>query len=211
MRAILRVLPILALSVASAAPAARQKKKAKPPPDPPLQLRITGEKTTYRLALGGKKLADFRKQVTQAEKGTVQPPPTPAVELKVELMNTSGKPVRVWTKGDPVELALELKQKEGEGAKNIAPPLAFTREFRAPTEVELAPGRSVEIPLADLSSGFRMQARRAYWTEPGEYELVATLRTAVNPSPPGAKDAGNGFGVVKLTSPPVKLTVEPAK
>ena len=40
--------------------------------------------------------------------------------------NTGDKPVRLWAKGDPVVLTLELK---GEGAVNLEPRVAFTLEF----------------------------------------------------------------------------------
>jgi hypothetical protein len=46
-----------------------------------------------------------------------------------------------------------------------------------------------------------------YWTQSGEYTVFASIRAEVSPAPKGAKDAGNGFGMVTLTSNPVKLTV----
>jgi hypothetical protein len=48
----------------------------------------------------------------------------------------------------------------------------------------------------------------AYWTEPGEYTLAASLKSAVSPAPPGSTRADEGFGVVTLRSPPIKLKVE---
>jgi hypothetical protein len=52
----------------------------------------------------------------------------------------------------------------------------------------------------------------SYWTEPGDYTLVATYKTAVSPVPEGAKDNGKGFGPVTIISAPVKLkVVDPRK
>ena len=165
----------------------------------PLELSIRAKKTTY--PLGEARTAAELKQL--AEAGERMPKP-PEVELKVLVKNTGTRPLRVWAKGDPVVLTLKLK---GDGAVNVEPRLAFTLEYRTPEAVEVAPGKTVEFPIKTLASGFRGQSRYSYWTKPGEYELVAKLKTGVNPVPPGAKEQ-DGFGVVTLTSAPVKLKVE---
>ena len=121
----------------------------------------------------------------------------------LEIKNNSDKPVKVWSKGDPVVVELELK---GKGAVTANPKLAFTREFRGPTAVEIAPGKSLSIPVKSLTSGYRDASKFTYWTAPGEYELVATFKTGMTPPPKDAKE-NDGFGVVTLTSAPLKLTV----
>ena len=186
--------------------------KATEPKDAPLEVKITGKKTTYTLDRGGLGAAAYAEMLAAANKGGKIPDP-PAVDLAVEIKNTSDKPVTVWVKGDPVELTLELKAVKGKGgaAVNAAPPLAFTQEFRIPEGVEIAPGKTHSIPVKGLKSGHRGQSKFAYWTTPGEYELVATLRTGVSPAPKDAKDAGEGFGQVKVSSAPFKLTVEEKK
>jgi hypothetical protein len=40
---------------------------------------------------------------------------------------------------------------------------------------------------------------------------VATLKTGLMPIPKGAKDNGDGYGIITLTSPAIKLTVEEKK
>lgn len=184
----------------------------KPKADPegtPLELTITGKVVKFELDTGGLSSDDYKKKIEDAGKGRgARPPATPKVDFTVEIKNTSDKPVTVWSKGDAVVLDLELK---GKGAVSIAPPLAFTREFRLPVAVELAPGKSVSIPVKSLTSGFRGASVFSYWTAPGEYELVAKLKTGVNPPPKNAKEAGEGFGEVKLTSAGLKLTVEEKK
>ncbi|HET6575092.1 MAG TPA: hypothetical protein VFG68_15905 [Fimbriiglobus sp.] len=164
-----------------------------------MELSIIGKTTTY--PLGAVRSAEDLKK--RAEAGEPLPKP-PDVELKVVVKNTGDRPVRLWAKGDPVVLTLELK---GEGAVNLEPRLAFTTEFRTPEAVEVPPGKTVEFSVKSLLSGFRGQSKSSYWTKPGEYELVATLKTAVQPIPEGAKEQ-EGFGLVTLTSAPLKLKVE---
>ncbi|MFO0800893.1 MAG: hypothetical protein U0804_25795 [Gemmataceae bacterium] len=134
----------------------------------------------------------------------VKLPNPPAVDLTVELKNTSNKTLTVWTKGDPVVLTLNLS---GAGSANLDPPIAMTQEFRIPVETKLEPGKSFSWPVKQLKSGMRGVTHLSYWTGPGEYDLTATLRTGVQPVPKGATE-NDGFGVVTLTSPAFKLTVE---
>lgn len=189
------------------------KKAEKPKADPegtPLELTITGKTTKYTLDTGGLSVADYKKMIEAATKpkGGGRLPMTPAIDLTLEIKNTSDKPVKVWVKGDAVVLDLELK---GKGAVSAAPLLAFTTDFRLPEAVEIAAGKTHTIPLKSLTSGFRGASKFAYWTEPGDYELVATLKTGVSPAPKGAKEGMDGFGVVTLTSPAFKITVEEKK
>ncbi len=185
--------------------------KAKAEPEgTPLELILSGKTTKFTLDTGGLTPAEFKKKIENATDPNGRggrPPATPAVDLTLEIKNTSDKAVQVWAKGDPVTLTLELK---GKGALNVAPLLAFTQEFRLPQAVEIAAGKTHSIPVKSLVSGFRGASVFSYWTEPGDYELVATLKTGMQPAPKGAQDF-DGFGVVTLTSAPLKLTVEEKK
>jgi hypothetical protein len=100
---------------------------------------------------------------------------------------------------------------KGPGAISAETQRAFTREFRAPKPVAIAPGKSHTIELKGLKYGFRGVSHQAYLTEPGEYTITAVYATAVSPAPKDAKDAGDGYGAVKLTSAPVKLKVDEKK
>jgi len=130
------------------------------------------------------------------------------VDLVLEIKNTSDKPVTVWISGDPVVVELTLK---GKGAVNVMPELAFTQEFRFPKPVEIAPGKTHAIPVKTLVSGFRGASKYSYWSEAGEYELVAKFKTGMSPAPKDAKDGGDGFGNVSVTSAPLKIVVEEKK
>lgn len=202
-----RIVASLAVLATSAAFAA-DKPKAEPE-GTPLELTITGKVTKFELDTGGLSSEDYKKKIEDAGKGKGnRPPATPNVDLTIEIKNTSEKAVTVWSKGDPVVIELELK---GKGAVSITPLLAFTREFRLPVATEIAPGKSLSLPVKSLTSGFRNASVFTYWTAPGEYELVAKLKTAMNPPPKDAKDAGEGFGQVKITSTGLKITVEEKK
>jgi hypothetical protein len=207
------ILTIVAIFGLVGLAAADEKKADKPKAEPegtPLELSITGKATKYTLDTGGLSHADYKKKIEDAtkKKSIGRPPAPPTVDLTVEIKNTSDKPVKVWTKGDPVVLTLELKGKGAVNADVLGP---MTLEFRIPQALEIEPGKTASIAVKSLRSGMRGLTHYSFWTEPGEYELVAKLKTGVNPAPKGAKEGMDGFGVVTLTSAPLKLTVEEKK
>ena len=108
------ILP-LALFAAAGLARAEDKKPDAPKPDPeatPLELKLTGKTTKFPAPADADAL---KKQVQAAQKAKFggKLPPAPAVDLTLEIKNTSDKPVTVWTTGDPVVLTLMLK---GQGA-----------------------------------------------------------------------------------------------
>lgn len=208
MNRMIRGLGLFAAMMVASLGLAQEKKAEGPKAEPkgtPLELSISAKKSEYGLDTGGLTPAEYKKQVEQAlsPKSRLRPPPPPKVDLTVELKNTGDKPVQVWHRGDPVVLELDLK---GKGAVNGMPPVAMTLEFRLPEAVELAPGKTISFPVKSLTSGFRGMSKYSYWTMPGEYQLIAKLKTGMQPAPKGAKEM-DGFGVVTLTSAPHKLTV----
>lgn len=181
------------------------------PPGVPLTLTVTG-KAKYTFDPAPLTAEAYKKAVEDAAKpgkklggfgGKALPAP-PAVDLAVELKNTSDKALTVWAKGDPVVLTLNLA---GKGAYNLDPPIAMTLEFRIPEAISLGAGKSHTFAVKQLKSGMRGATHWSYWTAPGEYDLTATLKTGVQPVPKGAME-NDGFGMVTVTSPAFKLTVE---
>lgn len=201
MRTLFALVLTAALAVAADQPKAPEPGKAVPDTTP-LELTIEGT-AKYTLDLGGKTAEEFAKAV----KGE-RVPPAPKVDLKLVVKNTSKEEIQVWTGGDPVTVSLALT---GKGALSAKPNLAFTQEFRLPKAVKVEAGKAVELPLKSLTGGFRGASEFSYWTQPGEYELVAALATAVSPAPKGAEDAGDGFGRVRVASKAFKITVEEKK
>jgi hypothetical protein len=179
-------------------------KKEADPKDVPLSLEIKSVKASYKIDLGGKTGKEFLEMVEAALEAGREPPKPPAVELQVVVKNTGKEKIQFWTAGNPVKLDLELK---GPGAKTINPRLAFPAIFMLPKPTPLEPGKTHTFTLKTLQSGFRGVATWHYWTEPGEYTLVARLHTGVSPVPPGVKEE-YGAGKVTLTSPVLKVTVE---
>jgi hypothetical protein len=196
----------LVVTVLALAPvlARGEEKKETKPADAPVTAKLVAKKDTYKLDLNGLSAEDFKKALKEGEKSG-KTPPAPAVELALELTNTSDKEVKIWIGGDGTTLTLDLK---GPGAVSVTPMRAFTQEYRIPMTVTLAPGKSQTLPITGLSYGHRGVATQAYWTEPGDYTLGASYATAISPAPPGSKDAGQGFGRVALTAAPVKIKVE---
>jgi hypothetical protein len=190
----------LALAGFAAGAWADEKPKA---PDLPVTATIVAKTATYKLDLGGKTADDFKKELKDAEKSGKLPAP-PAVEMTLELKNTSKEDVQVWVGGDPFVISLELK---GTGAVNVKPQLAFTTDFRGPKPIKIEAGKTHSIPLTSLKYGFRGASEMAYWTEPGEYTLSASIKTGISPAPKDTK-AQDGFGVVTLTTEPIKIKVE---
>jgi hypothetical protein len=175
------------------------------PRDAPLELKIVAKKTTYTLDLGGKTADDFKKTLQMAQTSGAYPP-APAVDLVLELKNTSDRDIEVWVSGDPTRVMLDLK---GPGAMNVElKGLAFTLEFRVPKAMRLAAGQVYKIDIKSLTYGQRGATNRSYWVLPGEYTLTASFKTAVAPAPKGAKQAEGNFGEVTVTSAPIKLKVE---
>jgi hypothetical protein len=179
------------------------------PADLPLKAKLIAKNDTYKFDLEGKSGQEFRKVLAEAEKAG-KAPPAPLVDLVLELTNASDQEVKFWIDGDPVEVQLDLKGPES-GAVTIAPKMAFTTDFRIPKVINLAPGKTYEIPIKSLQHGFRGISKSSYWTEPGDYTLTARYVTAISPAPKGAKEAEKGFGSVILVTAPIKIHVQSAK
>ena len=177
------------------------------PAGTPVELKITGKSTTYELTKEA--AAAYEKTEEIVKQGGTDLPEAPKIDLTLEIRNTSEKAIKIWIAGDPVLLTVTVR---GKGALNLSPQLAYTEEYRMPTSAEIAPGKSLSIPLKSLRSGFRGTSKYACWTAAGDYELVVELKTAVSPRPDGATDAAeDGFGGVVLTSAPFAVKVEKAK
>ena len=182
--------------IALALPAAADDKKA----ESPVTLKVVAKTDTYKFDGGGKTPAEYKKQLESVAAGQktgadVSPPKPPAVDLVLQLTNTSDKAVTIYVGGDPNVWTFELTG--GDGVVALDSALAFTADFRMPKAVALAPGKSHEIPVKRLADGARGAARNLYWAGPGDYKLVAKYTLS---------DDKGGKGPV-LSSEPVKITV----
>lgn len=166
----------------------------------PLTAKIVVKEDTYTIPADqqGEK---FRDSLKDPKLGSIPEPP--AVALVFEITNPTDKPITIVTGSDAGALTLDL---QGPGAVNVSPLRPMTREFRLGKQVEIAPGKTYEIPITKLQFGMRGISSQAHWTEPGEYTLGATLRW---PDPTGMDGALPK--VWKVTAEPVKLMVKAAK
>lgn len=141
-------------------------------------------------------LADLLKQ--QKDGKLVNFPKPSQVDLVLQVTNVSSKELVIYVGGDANLYTFELK---GPGVVTATPQRAFTLEFRLPNALTLAAGKSYEIPVKQLSDGFRGASRDLYWTAPGDYTLSATFQLVTK----------DGEKASLLKSDAVKLTVEEPK
>jgi len=200
------LLTILMFALAPVAVRADEKKDEKPA-DLPVKAKLVAKMMTYTLDLGGKSGDEFRQLVKDAEKSGRMVPPPPAVDVVLEITNTSDKDIKIWNSGTPVQLNLTLT---GPGALEARPRVAFPAIFIVPKAVDLAPGKSVSIPITKLQYGRRNMEKMAYWTAPGEYKLTASYNTGLQPAPKDTRE-NMGFGQVTITSEPIIIKVETGK
>jgi len=192
----MRTLLFLALVLFAASPVASQDKKA----DGPIALKLIAKTDTYKFDGGGEtpkgfkeKLEELAKKLEKGERAT--PPKALAVDLVLQLTNTSDKEQTIHVGGDTNVHTFELTG--GAGVVTLRNPVAFTADFRLPKAVTLAPGKSHEIPVKALADGQRGISRLVFWTGPGEYQLAAKYILAT-------QDGGKG---PELKSAPAKITV----
>lgn len=173
----------------------------KPGADPgPLTAKLIAKKTEYPLdpAQAGQAFRDRLK----AAMGKGQLPEPPAVDLVLEIKNGGAEPVTILIGADNGRVGLALT---GPGAVSIVARRIFTKEFRIGKPVMLAPGATHAIPITALKFGFRGVESHAYWTEPGEYQLTATLVA------PDAARRGEGQKHYTVTTPAIMLKVVAAE
>jgi len=206
MKRLLTAATLLALALPLAGADDKPADEAKPA-DLPLKAKLVVKTDSYKLDLGGKSADEFRTALKDAEKAG-KAPEAPAVDLVLEITNTGKEDVKFWVEGDANEVQLELK---GPNAVSIMPRRAFTADFRMPKVMTLAPEKTYSIPIKSLQYGFRGVAKSSYWTEPGEYTITASYKTAISPAPKGSKEAEKGFGNAVINSDPVKVKVEAPK
>lgn len=165
-----------------------------------LQLKVVAKKDSYPWGRDAspKDLKKTLEDAAAALKNGGDPgdlPKPPAVDLALRITNVGTEDATICVEGTSNIYELTVK---GPGVIDLKPRLAFPAIFRLPRAVTLAPGKSHEIPVKQLSDGRMGVSRWVYWTEPGEYTVAATYQLA---------DATGGKGAL-LKSEPVKIAVE---
>jgi len=166
-----RLTALAAVGLMALAGAARA---AEPPPAPGLKGVVIANKAAYRLdpAQRGQAFRDKLAAIKKARRPLpVQPP---AVDLTLRITNTSDGDITVKLGGDESRVLLTLA---GPGAVTVPNMVAMTMEYRMGKPVTIGPGRSHDIAIQSLLFGIRGISDGAFWTEPGEYTVGATLVT----------------------------------
>jgi hypothetical protein len=136
---------------------------------------LIANKDTYVLNVNQSGKA-FRDQVTAIKNarggmgGRLQQPPM--VDLTLRLTNTTANAVTISVGGDDSQITLAL---DGPGAITADNNVPMTMEFRIGNPLTLAAGKSADIKISSLAFGMRGISKYAYWTEPGDYTITATL------------------------------------
>ena len=162
-----------------------------PAPASPLAAKLTLKQSVFTLPAAMKGAA-ARERLKQQE-GRVKPI---ALNAELELTNTSNRPVTFMLGSDASRVDLVL---DGPGAVKVASMLMQTMEFRMGRPVTLKPGETHKIPLPNLQWGSRGVEWCGYWTEPGEYTLMATYQWV---------EGEDGSEPHTVKTPPVKLSVK---
>ncbi len=175
---------------------------AGPKNDAGLTATLIANKDTYTLdpAQAGKEFRDKLDAVKNSRgrgTGGAGVPNPPAADCTLRITNTTDKDITITTGGDDSQINLKL---EGPGAVTMEHLVPMTMEFRIGKPTTLAPGKTMDIKISSLAFGMRGISQYAYWTEPGDYTLTATLTY-------GTTDEKQG----KVASAPAKLKVEAAK
>jgi hypothetical protein len=165
-----------------------------------LEATLVAKEDTYVIP-AGQQGKEFAEKVSAPDAKDLPEPPK--VDIVLQLKNPTEKPITILLDSDAGALDLKL---EGPGAVTVEGRKIFTREFRGGKKVEIAPGKTHEIPITALRFGFRGVAQQAYWTEPGDYKLFGVLRW-----PDPAAGEGGKRSILEVTAEPVKLTVKAAK
>ncbi len=188
---------LLAAALGARADDPKPDKAKTDPPGVSILATLTSDAACYDLPDG----ADgYRKRIEAGDY-----PAAPAVNLSLELKNTSNNKIDIRMGGTTNVIDLDLR---GPDALSVELKGRITPKFIiAPKTITLDPGKSQTVPITSLSFGFK-GSHNAYWLAAGKYTLTATYHTTVSPAPAAAQPADDGFGTVTITSAPLTVVVK---
>ena len=163
----------------------------------PISVRLTAKKATYVLDRQGMPAEKYREAIKE---GKIAPP---AIDLVLEITNTTKGDIDITVAGASPRLMLDLKGKEGIEKWT-------TQRPRNPTvRVILKPGQTHSLPITRLAgySGVTTDDQ-LFWTEPGDYTLAASFATNIRE--PRSKDGESGDLISHMRAyraSPLKLSV----
>jgi hypothetical protein len=162
----------------------------------PIRVRLKAKKTAYVLDRQGMTADKYRQAVKD---GKIAPP---AIDLVLEITNTTKGDVDVTVVGASPRLALELKGKEG------IEKLTGSRAREMRVRIILKPGQTHTLPITRLAGYSSATAEhQLFWTEPGEYKLTASFETNVREATGGKRGKTFLSRETAYKAPPVTLSV----
>jgi hypothetical protein len=180
----------------------------------PLELRVIPRQEVYKLHLGGHPPEAFQRFAEESQKPPYNVvrdyPPTPEVDLVIEIRNTGSRDLTVLLGGTTHSMLLHL---DGPGAVNFSPVEPVVAMMFTPAVIPLPVGGVYSVPCRRLPMpelpATAAGRSLAYWTLPGDYTLTAHWTAGVSPKPAGAEEVqpNPGFGYVKVTSTPARVHV----
>ncbi len=114
-------------------------------------------------------------------------PQPPAVDLIFRITNTTNAAVTISVGGDDSQMNLDLA---GPGAITADNLVAMTMEFRIGNPTTIPAGKTADIKISSLAFGMRGISKFAYWTEPGDYTITATLTYGTSGEKQGTLTSG---------------------
>lgn len=189
MRTLLFV-PMLAMAAWLANPMAGQNlAQQKGKSTDPISVRLTAKKANYVLDRQGMTADQYREAI---KAGKLTPP---ALELVLEITNTTKGDFDITVAGASPRLKLDLK---GKGAIEKR----MSQRPRNPTDrIILKPGQTHSLPITRLAGFSTSRSEdQLFWTEPGEYTLTASFETNIRE--PRSKDGKSGDFISKMKSYP---------
>ena len=173
MRRAFRVFFVVLLAAESAASlAANQTEDKAKPASLPVTAKLIANKKTYSLDLDGKTPEQFRETLKEAGKSGRYPKP-PAVDLTLQLTNTSDKDVTIWGSGDAVPRRAGAEgqgRRECETAASIHKRVSYSASSDAGARQEphhLHQEPAIRVPRRGraglLDRGRRLHAHRALY------------------------------------------------
>jgi hypothetical protein len=164
----------------------------------PLSAKLVAKKTDYVLDRQGMTVDAYREAV---KAGKIVPP---AVDLVLEITNTTKQDVDFAVAGTAARLTLDLRGKAG-GIETRS--IAKTKDKAGRTI--LKPGQTYSIPISQLAgNSLATKSDQFFWTEPGEYTLSVTFETTIRDLPKDGNPPGFGKATkATVQSEPVKLKV----
>ncbi len=184
------------------------------PPGVAIELRFKARQTTYTLDLGKRSPQEFErfleeiKQENARSRTPLEFPPTPRLDLVLEIYNTGTKLLQILLGGSNHTIWIDA---EGPGVVTIQPGEPIPAMIFPAEQITLGPGLHHEIAVHHLPipalPALTPGRCFTYWTRPGPYTLTAKWEAGIAPAPPGTRALHDEFGLVTVVSNPLTLQV----